>query len=276
MSFFAGYPITPSSEIAETLAKLLPELGRVFIQAEDEIAAMAMAVGASLAGAKSMTATSGPGFSLHPKSEQKFEKGKSGTGLPKPPPGNDDPYLAFDQGRYLTALELAQKLVEKGDARAHTLIARIHAEGLGVPKNEGLAAQWYKRSAELGDIDGVFAYGVILAEGRGVKKDRDGAAQMFERAVRLWAMSPTSATVSPSMRPKRSRMVRMSSSPWVGCSWAPSPALSTEQLRFCANNWAVPGVRWRTITASMPIASMYPGLTFTWRGDKTDSPGAGT
>ncbi len=127
---------------------------------------------------------SGPGFSLHPKSEQKFEKGKSGTGLPKPPPGNDDPYLAFDQGRYLTALELAQKLVEKGDARAHTLIARIHAEGLGVPKNEGLAAQWYKRSAELGDIDGVFAYGVILAEGRGVKKDRDGAAQMFERAAK--------------------------------------------------------------------------------------------
>jgi 2-oxoglutarate/2-oxoacid ferredoxin oxidoreductase subunit alpha len=62
--FFSGYPITPSSEIAETLSGLMPKSGGVFIQAEDEIAAMAMIVGASLAGAKSMTATSGPGFSL--------------------------------------------------------------------------------------------------------------------------------------------------------------------------------------------------------------------
>jgi 2-oxoglutarate ferredoxin oxidoreductase subunit alpha len=62
--FFAGYPITPSSEIAERLVKLLPEAGGVFIQMEDEIAAMAAVVGASMGGVKSMTATSGPGFSL--------------------------------------------------------------------------------------------------------------------------------------------------------------------------------------------------------------------
>lgn len=64
MRFFAGYPITPSSEIAEVLAKRLPEEGGVFIQMEDEIASMAAIIGASLAGVKSMTATSGPGFSL--------------------------------------------------------------------------------------------------------------------------------------------------------------------------------------------------------------------
>ena len=58
--FFAGYPITPSSEIAEQLSKRLPELGGRFIQMEDEIAAMGAVIGASLGGSKSLTATSGP------------------------------------------------------------------------------------------------------------------------------------------------------------------------------------------------------------------------
>lgn len=62
--FFAGYPITPSSEIAEELSVMLPRSGGVFIQMEDEIAAMGAVIGASLAGSKSLTATSGPGFSL--------------------------------------------------------------------------------------------------------------------------------------------------------------------------------------------------------------------
>lgn len=63
-SFFAGYPITPSTEIAESLASMLPEHGGKFIQMEDEIASMCAIIGASLTGAKTMTATSGPGFSL--------------------------------------------------------------------------------------------------------------------------------------------------------------------------------------------------------------------
>jgi 2-oxoglutarate ferredoxin oxidoreductase subunit alpha len=63
-NFYAGYPITPSSEIAEKMSELLPKHGGVFIQMEDEIAAMGAVVGASMAGAKAMTATSGPGFSL--------------------------------------------------------------------------------------------------------------------------------------------------------------------------------------------------------------------
>ena len=62
--FFAGYPITPSSEIAEYMAVRLPQVGGTFVQMEDEIASMGVIIGASLAGVKSMTATSGPGFSL--------------------------------------------------------------------------------------------------------------------------------------------------------------------------------------------------------------------
>jgi len=62
--FYAGYPITPSSEIAEECSVRLPQLGGVFMQMEDEIASIAAVVGASLAGAKALTATSGPGFSL--------------------------------------------------------------------------------------------------------------------------------------------------------------------------------------------------------------------
>ena len=64
MRLYAGYPITPSTEIAECSAVRLPQVGGKFIQMEDEIASMACAIGASVAGVKAMTATSGPGFSL--------------------------------------------------------------------------------------------------------------------------------------------------------------------------------------------------------------------
>ena len=64
VSFYAGYPITPSTEIAELLSERLPARGGKFIQMEDEIASMCAIVGASLTGRKVMTATSGPGFSL--------------------------------------------------------------------------------------------------------------------------------------------------------------------------------------------------------------------
>ncbi len=62
--FYAGYPITPATEIMELISRELPRVGGVFIQMEDEIASLGAVIGASLAGAKSMTATSGPGFSL--------------------------------------------------------------------------------------------------------------------------------------------------------------------------------------------------------------------
>lgn len=62
--FFGGYPITPSSEVAEVCARELPHYGGIYMQMEDEIASMASIIGASLSGKKSLTATSGPGFSL--------------------------------------------------------------------------------------------------------------------------------------------------------------------------------------------------------------------
>ena len=62
--FYAGYPITPASEIMEAFARRMPEVGGTFIQMEDEIGSLAAVIGASVGGVKSMTATSGPGFSL--------------------------------------------------------------------------------------------------------------------------------------------------------------------------------------------------------------------
>lgn len=101
------------------------------------------------------------------------------------PVGGDDPaYMAFDQGQYLTALKLAQEAATKGDPQAHTLVGRIYAEGLGVSKDEKLAAQWYARGAELGDVEAAFALGILKIEGRGVPKDPTGAAQLFEAAAR--------------------------------------------------------------------------------------------
>ncbi|MDR7856178.1 2-oxoacid:acceptor oxidoreductase subunit alpha [Tissierella sp.] len=64
MKFYAGYPITPSTEIAEISAERLPKIGGKFIQMEDEIAGISAIIGAALSGEKAMTATSGPGFSL--------------------------------------------------------------------------------------------------------------------------------------------------------------------------------------------------------------------
>ena len=62
--FFAGYPITPATEVAEILAHIMPKIGGAYVQMEDEIGAIGAVIGASWAGSKSMTATSGPGFSL--------------------------------------------------------------------------------------------------------------------------------------------------------------------------------------------------------------------
>jgi 2-oxoglutarate ferredoxin oxidoreductase subunit alpha len=99
--FFAGYPITPSTEIAEKMALLLPKHGGRFIQMEDELAAMAAVVGASVAGVKSLTATSGPGFSLKqenlgfayitevPCVVADVQRGGPSTGLPTAPSQSD-------------------------------------------------------------------------------------------------------------------------------------------------------------------------------------------
>ncbi len=98
-------------------------------------------------------------------------------------PGSDAAYEAFDQGKYLTALAMAAKQAQQGDAVAHTLVARIHAEGLGVPQDTKLAAQWYARGAELGDLEASLALGTLYARGDGVAQDYARAAQLFETAA---------------------------------------------------------------------------------------------
>jgi 2-oxoglutarate ferredoxin oxidoreductase subunit alpha len=99
--FFAGYPITPSTEIAERLARRMPEVGGVFLQMEDELGSMAAIIGASAAGARAMTATSGPGFSLMmeniglammleiPCVVVDIQRGSPSTGLPTLPGQSD-------------------------------------------------------------------------------------------------------------------------------------------------------------------------------------------
>ncbi len=101
MRFYAGYPITPSTEIAEIASVELPKYGGKFIQMEDEISGMAAAIGASLTGIKSMTATSGPGFSLKqenlgfaiigeiPCVVVNVQRGGPSTGLPTAPSQGD-------------------------------------------------------------------------------------------------------------------------------------------------------------------------------------------
>ncbi len=111
-------------------------------------------------------------------------RGDSPTASTTNRPGNSEAYIAFDQGKYLTALKLAETAAAKGDPAAHTLIGRIYGEGFGVPQDKAAAVKWYTRAAELGDINAMFALGIIAAEGRGVEKDRNAAAQLFEQAAR--------------------------------------------------------------------------------------------
>ena len=101
VKFFAGYPITPSTEIAENMARKLPKIGGKFIQMEDEIASMAAVIGASIAGLKSLTATSGPGMCLKqenlgfaifneiPCVVVNAQRGGPSTGLPTKPSQGD-------------------------------------------------------------------------------------------------------------------------------------------------------------------------------------------
>ena len=101
-----------------------------------------------------------------------------------PASGDDAAYIAFDQGQYLTAKRIAEERARQKDPQAHTLLGRLYAEGLGVPRDELAAANWYRKGAELGDTEAMFALGVILAAGKAVKKNPEGAAQMFEQAAR--------------------------------------------------------------------------------------------
>lgn len=92
-------------------------------------------------------------------------------------------YSAFEEGKYLTALSLAQDAAARGDAQAYTLIGRIYAEGAGVSRDEAKAADAYGRAAELGDVPAMISLGVMYGAGQGVTKDRNKAAELFEKAA---------------------------------------------------------------------------------------------
>lgn len=93
-------------------------------------------------------------------------------------------YDAFEEGKYLTAKELAEKAAKKGEGNAYTLLGRIYAGGLGVPKNPKEAAKWYELGAGKDDVHALVALGKQYAIGDGVKKNKLKAANFFERAAK--------------------------------------------------------------------------------------------
>lgn len=171
MRFFAGYPITPSTEIAEGAAEQLPKVGGTFIQMEDEISSMAAVIGASAAGVKAMTATSGPGFSL--KQENigyasaaelpcvivNVQRSGPSTGLPTSPSQadvmqarwgthGDHPVIAVSPSSVEEAYTLAARsfyLAETYRVPVILLMDEIVGhmrEGISVPENVPKAESW--------------------------------------------------------------------------------------------------------------------------------------
>ena len=92
-------------------------------------------------------------------------------------------YTAYSQGRYLTALKLAEQEAAQGSKEAFTLMGEIYAEGLGVAQDFGKAADAYAKAADLGDANAQLSLGLMVAEGVGVRKDIRIAADLFERSA---------------------------------------------------------------------------------------------
>ncbi len=143
MRFFAGYPITPSTEVAEGSARELPKIGGRFIQMEDEIASIAAVVGASVSGLKSMTATSGPGYSLMlenigyaymtetPCVVVNVQRGGPSTGLPTKVSQSDTMQARWGTHGDYTAIAVAPSTV--GDTVTETIRAFNLAERFRTP-----------------------------------------------------------------------------------------------------------------------------------------------
>lgn len=169
--FFAGYPITPSSEIAQYMSRELPKLGNDFIQMEDEIASLGACIGASLAGRKVLTATSGPGFSLMqehlgfavmaeiPLVIVNVMRGGPSTGLPTKPAQSDlmqtrwgthgdhpiiAVYPAFADQIYhetIRAFNLAEKFWNPVILLLDEVTAKAH-EDIALPEKKDLKIYW--------------------------------------------------------------------------------------------------------------------------------------
>ena len=92
-------------------------------------------------------------------------------------------YAAYAQGRYLTALKLAEQEAAQGSKEAFTLMGEIYSGGLGVAQDYGKAADAYAKASDLGDANAQLSLGLMVAEGIGVKKDLRLAAGLFEKAA---------------------------------------------------------------------------------------------
>jgi 2-oxoglutarate ferredoxin oxidoreductase subunit alpha len=143
MRFYAGYPITPSTEVAEGCARELPKIGGKFIQMEDEIGSIAAVIGASAAGLKAMTATSGPGYSLMvenigyaymaemPCVIVNVQRGGPSTGLPTKVSQSDTMQARWGPHGDFTAIALAPSTV--ADTLTETIRAFNLAERFRTP-----------------------------------------------------------------------------------------------------------------------------------------------
>ena len=92
-------------------------------------------------------------------------------------------YSAYQRGYYLTAFDLATRLVSVGDTSAMTLLGELYLNGEGVPQDVKQAANWFKLAAEKGDPEAEFALGLLYARGRGVEKDIAKAIELFTKAA---------------------------------------------------------------------------------------------
>lgn len=95
----------------------------------------------------------------------------------------DRAYGAFQRGLFITALNLAKPLAENGDAAAQTLVAEIYARGLGVPRNDKLAAKWYIAAARQGVPEAQFQYALLLLDGTHVAKNAEMAFELMGKAA---------------------------------------------------------------------------------------------
>jgi len=100
-------------------------------------------------------------------------------------PNADIAYAAFQLGQYVTALNEASKRAQQNDPAAMTLLGELYAQGLGVPRNDQKAADWYKLAASKGDRNAMFALAMFNFEGRVGAKNPDEAAHLLSDAAKL-------------------------------------------------------------------------------------------
>jgi hypothetical protein len=91
-------------------------------------------------------------------------------------------YVAFQQGRYTTALQLARPIAEQGDARAQWILGQMYAKGEGVPQNRSEAVKWYRLSADQNDAEAQYELAFLYAIGDGVPQDYIAAHMWFNLA----------------------------------------------------------------------------------------------